>query len=87
MSDSDVDLEAEFEKRMQEANGDGELYDVSDFGESYVDDNDDDMQSQFSYKTLNSMGPRSKNFIPEGADLDQIVDTLIHKKTKHLERL
>lgn len=69
----DDDFEAKFKQG-------GNIYDVSELGESIADD---DNVSLFSHKTAKV----NKNFIPEDADLDLVVEQLLSKKTKHLVQL
>jgi hypothetical protein len=72
-----IEIDDDFEAKL---NQEGNMYDVSEFGESMADD---DNVSLFSHRT----GKQNKNFIPEDADLDQVVEQLLSRKTKHLVQL
>ena len=75
--DEPIESDDDFEAKLQQ---EGNMYDVSELGESMADD---DNVSLFSHRT----GKQNKNFIPEDADLDLVVEQLLSKKTKHLVQL
>lgn len=52
------------------------MYEVSEMDES-------DAMSMYSYRTITN----DRHFIPEGADLDQIAEQLLAKKSKFVSKL
>jgi len=72
--DEQIEVDDDFEAKLKQG---GNIYDVSELGESIAED---DNVSLFSHRTTKI----NKNFIPEDADLDLVVEQLLSKKTKHL---
>lgn len=91
ISDDFEEIERQLELKLQGAAEDN-LYEVSEFGESYAesemamgDGAFDDARSVLTHMSLDP--EKSKNFIPEGADLDLIVEQLVNKRSNRIERL
>jgi hypothetical protein len=80
--DNSIVVEEEFEEDPEFDDKEGNIYDVSEMSRADGNYSDDDM-SVMSYCTTN----QDKYFIPPDADLDDVVNKLMLKKSKQVQKM